>query len=125
MMRSADPRARNARPVVLGPRGHASGNETDSSATTAGGVPARRAEGGRRRHGHCAEGGAHRPLVSVVTVVYNGAGELAATIDSVLALARAEIEYIIIDGASTDGTVDVIKSYDGLLDYWVSEPDGG
>ncbi len=65
------------------------------------------------------------PLISVVTVVYNGAYQLAATIDSVLALKRSDIEYIVIDGGSTDGTVDLLHYYSAHLDYWRSEPDRG
>lgn len=65
------------------------------------------------------------PLISIVTVVYNGEAFLEKTIQSVLSQIYKNIEYIVIDGGSTDGTVDIIKKYEEDIDYWVSEKDGG
>lgn len=65
------------------------------------------------------------PLVSVVTVVKNGATHLAECIESVLNQSWPNIEYIIIDGSSTDGTLDIIRRFDDRIDYWISEPDMG
>ena len=65
------------------------------------------------------------PLISVITVVYNGAAQLRATIESVLQQRRDDLEYIVVDGGSTDGTRDVLLSFNSQLDYWVSEPDHG
>lgn len=63
--------------------------------------------------------------ISVITVVYNNVAAIRQTIDSFFAQTWAEKEYIIIDGGSTDGTVDIIREYADRLSYWCSEPDEG
>ncbi len=63
--------------------------------------------------------------LSIITVVYNGEEYLEQTIQSVLNQTYKNIEYIIIDGASTDGTIDIIKKHEDKLAYWVSEKDNG
>jgi glycosyltransferase involved in cell wall biosynthesis len=65
------------------------------------------------------------PKVTVVTVTYNAEQYLEQTIKSVMEQDYPRIEYIIIDGVSNDGTVDIIKKYEKHIDYWVSEPDSG
>ncbi|VAX10883.1 Glycosyl transferase, family 2 [hydrothermal vent metagenome] len=65
------------------------------------------------------------PLVTIVTVVFNGAQYIEQTINSILSQTYKYIEYILIDGGSTDGTINIIKKYDKDLEYWVSEPDAG
>jgi len=63
--------------------------------------------------------------VTVVTVTYNAEKYLEQTIKSVIEQDYPNIEYIIIDGASTDGTINVIKKYEKFIHYWLSEPDNG
>jgi len=65
------------------------------------------------------------PLISVITVVLNGEKYLEETILSVINQTYPNVEYIIIDGGSTDSTMDIIKKYEDKIDYWISEKDKG
>ena len=65
------------------------------------------------------------PLVSVITAVYNGRAELGRCIESVLSQDYPNIEHIIVDGGSTDGTVELLKAYGDRIAHWTSEPDAG
>lgn len=71
------------------------------------------------------EGYKELPLISIITVVFNGEKYLERTIQSVINQTYPNVEYIIIDGGSTDGTLDIIKRYEEAIDYWVSEKDKG
>lgn len=63
--------------------------------------------------------------LSVITINYNNASGLEKTIKSIVSQSFADFEYIVVDGASTDSSVDIIKQYADKINYWVSEPDKG
>ena len=65
------------------------------------------------------------PLISIITVVYNSENYIEKTIQSIINQSYPHTEYIIIDGASTDKTVDIIKKYNKYINYWKSEKDNG
>ncbi|HKZ16129.1 MAG TPA: glycosyltransferase, partial [Geobacteraceae bacterium] len=65
------------------------------------------------------------PLVTIVTVVRNGAKYLKCAIESIISQSYKNIEYIIIDGGSTDGTLEIIKQYEFAVKLWISESDNG
>jgi glycosyltransferase involved in cell wall biosynthesis len=65
------------------------------------------------------------PLLSIVTVVRNCEQFLEQTILNIIGQNLENVEYIIIDGNSTDRTLDIIRKYDDKISYWISEPDNG
>ena len=85
----------------------------------------RQGEGGLRTKGVLKYSSANEPLISIITAVYNGEKYLEDTIQSILNQTYKNMEYIIIDGGSTDRTLEIIKKYDDKIDYWVSEKDQG
>lgn len=85
----------------------------------------RKGEGGLRTQGACKRSLPDKPLITVITVVFNGASTIEDAIQSVINQTYDNVEYIIVDGGSNDGTVDILKQYGHAIDYWVSEKDGG
>ncbi len=88
-------------------------------------IEGRKGEGGLRTQGYFKKSLPDKPLVTVITVVYNGEQHLEETVLSVFNQTYDNVEYIIIDGGSTDKTLEIIKKYSDEIDYWVSEPDKG
>lgn len=82
-------------------------------------------EGGLRTKGYFKKTIKNKPLISIVTVVLNGGDYIEQTILSVINQSYDNVEYILIDGGSSDATIDIIKKYEGMIDYWVSEKDNG
>ena len=82
-------------------------------------------QGGTRTRGQSPVKQAGLPVISVITVVYNGLNLIEKTIRSVLSQTYPNLEYIVIDGCSSDGTVEIIRLYEDQINYWISERDGG
>jgi len=83
------------------------------------------AEGGLRGKGYFKKSYNDKPLITIIMVVFNSVDYLEESILSVINQTYDNVEYIIIDGGSTDGTLDVIKKYTDKIDYWISENDSG
>ncbi len=80
----------------------------------------------RQRTGeHIPPSAVGKPRITVITVVLNGCEALKKTILSVTGQTYKNMEYIVIDGGSTDGTLEVIRKHENDIDYWLSEPDKG
>jgi len=95
------------------------------SDTLAPGDGARLAEGGQRTALRRRTGTPEEPLVSYVTVVRNNARLLPRALESVRRQTYPYVEHIVLDGASTDGTPDVLREHEDSLAYYASEPDNG
>lgn len=85
----------------------------------------RQAEGGYRLKRQVTKGDTKLPLVSILTVCWNSEKTLEQTIKSVQAQTYGNIEHIVVDGASSDGTIDILRRYEDCIAYYVSEPDNG
>ena len=66
-----------------------------------------------------------RPLVTIITSTYNAARYLPAVVISIREQTYDNLEWIIVDGGSKDGTVDILRQNEDVIDYWISEPDKG
>ena len=66
-----------------------------------------------------------KPVISIITICFNSAKTVEETIESVLGQEYPLLDYVIIDGGSTDGTVDIVRRYEDKLGYFCSEPDEG
>jgi len=88
-------------------------------------VPGGALVGGRRAEGVVPAAPGALPRVTVAVVTRNAADTLGPTLETVLAQDWPNREIVVLDGASTDGTVDVLGAYDEAIDHWRSAPDGG
>jgi len=86
-------------------------------------VKGRKGEGGLRTKGFFKTSTPDKPLITIITVVFNGETHLEETIQSVINQTYDNVECIIIDGGSTDTTLDIITKYEDQIDYWISEKD--
>ena len=84
-----------------------------------------RQQGGNQRDWDDVRKYSDLPIITIITSTYNVAQVLHWTIDSIRSQNYLNIQWIIADGASTDGTVEILKEHEDLIDYWLSEPDTG
>lgn len=82
-------------------------------------------EGGRELTYGVKQGSPKQPLITIITSTFNAAKDLHWTIESIRAQSYPNIQWIIADGASKDGTVEILKQNEDVIDYWFSEPDSG
>ncbi len=84
-----------------------------------------KSEGGLRTTGFHKSSQNGTSLLSIILAVFNGAEFIEDTITSVMSQNYENIELIVIDGGSTDGTQEIVRKYESQIDYWLSEPDKG
>ena len=85
----------------------------------------RQGEGGLRMNGDVKSEDIEKPLITVITIVFNGEEILESTICSIINQSYPNVEFIVVDGGSEDGTLDIIRNHEHAIDYWVSEKDRG
>lgn len=81
--------------------------------------------GGKRKYGFFKKNDKRFPLITLITIVLNNRRDIENTIKSVLYQNYPNLEYVIIDGGSLDGTLSIIKKYEKYIDYWISQKDNG
>jgi glycosyltransferase involved in cell wall biosynthesis len=87
-----------------------------------------RLEGGLRlSNNYCSQNLSNQPLITIITVVFNGEKFIEDTIKNIVKINQIykNVKYIVIDGGSNDGTVEIIRKYEADIEYWMSEPDNG
>lgn len=84
-----------------------------------------RKEGGREFHKGVKKSTKEQPLITIITSTFNAEKDLQWTIASIRSQTYPNIQWIIADGGSSDGTVDILKQNEDIIDYWFSEPDKG
>jgi len=84
-----------------------------------------RQEGGQRLLRGAKGSDPEQRLISIITVTYNAARHLPDTLKAIRAQDYPNIEWIVIDGGSTDGTIELLRANEDVIDYWLSEPDRG
>ena len=85
----------------------------------------RYSEGGLRIKSEFKQSLPNRPLITIITAVFNGEKYLQETINSIKNQTYNNYEFVVIDGGSTDKTMEIIKKNSNMIDYWVSEEDEG
>ena len=88
-------------------------------------MTSQRQQGGSQRNWDEVRKHSDQPIITIITSTYNVVQDLHWTIDSIKEQTYPNIQWIIADGASTDGTVAMLEANSGLIDYWFSEPDTG
>lgn len=122
------PRTRTAMGRILKGAGTRSGlgkilNSTNEHTHDTVGLAKR--EGGARLQGVRKESAPGKPLVSIITSTYNAAEHLPYVIKSIREQTYDNVEWIVVDGASQDRTLDILRQNEDVIDYWASEPDNG
>lgn len=88
-------------------------------------MTSQRLSGGKQRDWEQVRQNTDQPIITIITSTYNVAQDLHWTIDSITGQSYPYIQWIVADGASKDGTVDILKQHSDVIDYWFSEPDTG
>jgi glycosyltransferase involved in cell wall biosynthesis len=81
--------------------------------------------GGKRSKFHASPADLDHPLITIIMPVFNAKETLESSILSVVNQNCDKLEFIIVDGASTDGTLEILRKHESSIDYWISEPDRG
>jgi len=84
-----------------------------------------RLEGGQQRNWEEVRINIAQPIITIITSTYNVAQDIHRTIDSIRNQSYQNLQWIVVDGKSTDGTIEILKEHDDIIDYWFSEPDTG